>query len=580
MSARFANIRPLILSTGVFGAIFAGSITQAACVTTKAENAPSETVAQDSPVRVERTIQVKVEDDNVQVMMNGKPLPAKQIREIDGAIVIMAQDGTELERIDLAGMQAGTDSPPVVQRAMVIKQQDDGASEPPRGMLGVMMAKNDRGVLIQRVIPGTPAAEAGLKAGDLILEINGRPTNVEAFSGVVAGTRAGQPLQLRGVRDGQDFKGEIVLGRWNPDLMNEERNQNGDHHDERDIHREWNDNDHDDESGMAMIEAMVERLMMMVNGDDDREVDFDVQVEMNDGPEVRRMKIRRGDMIFHADEGRGEFVVEGEGVHGDRMHDEHGNVFHFRGEDDRGDEHAMEEMMREGRHQIEGWMHEMSEEAGRWAEDADHQMHNFAEMLEGRMHEISEESGRWMENADHRMHDFAEMFDARVEEMANAFEQELHRVLEQQDHGHRETEMKFRERDLQLKEGRMELQQKLAESGRNLRETFQKFAEGHQRLAEQNRMLTERVERLEQALRRMMEDRRNVDGDSDARNRDRDQMEEDSKRAEERKARAADRRRQAEESESEPGRRKASDRPRRSGERGDGPAKGSERDRD
>ena len=505
MHPRFSTIRPFIISTGVLGTIFAGSITQAACVTAGTEKAPSETAVQDSNTRIERTIEVMVDGEDIQVMMNGRPLPAEQLREIDGAILIVDEDGTELERIHFGEVHGDP-------------------TEMPGSMLGVMMAENDRGVLVQGVIPGTPAAEAGLREGDLIVEANGRPVDTETLSMLVAGTRPGQPIDLTGFRDGQNFRGEIVLGRWDPDLMNDARNQNGDHHDERDIHREWND---DDDPGMAGIEAMIERLMMMVNdvrnqnGDhhDERDVhdERDIHREWNDDDDESGMAMIEA-MVERV-------MMMANGDH----HDERENVFHFRDEDDRGDEHAMEEMMREGRHQVEAWMHEMSEEASHWARDAEHQMH-----------------------------DFAEMFDARMGEMAAGFEQELHRIMERQDHGHRETEMRFRERDLQFKERGMILQQKLGESGQKLQETLKKFAEGHQRLAAQNRMLTERVERLEQALGRMMGDDRN----SDATPRDQERMNEGQRRAE--------RRRQTEERsqrarEAEEDRREAPERPRRQG---------------
>ena len=553
MNPRFSNIRPFILSTGVFGAIFAASITQAACVTAGSEKTTSETQIQEAPVHVEKKIEVRVDGKDVQVIMNGKPVPAGQIRDMDGVIVIVGDDGTELQRIELAGMRGGGDAPVMVRKMMV--KQDDGRSEPPRGMLGVMMAENDRGVVIQRVIPETPAAQAGLREGDIIIKINGRPANVEALANVVAGTRPGQSIEVNGLRDGQNFDREIVLGRWDPEVMDasQNREREGDHDENREIHMEWNGDD-DGELGMEAIESLIERLMTM-NGNGDGDVEFDVQVEMEgnrDGRE-RRVKIRQGDMVFHAGGEGSEFIIQGGELHGDAIHDEQGNMFFSRDESGERDDHVMdvmdvmdvmEKMMRDGRHEIEAWMGEMSDEAGRWAQDAEHQMH-----------------------------DFAEMFDDRMGEMAAAFEQELHRVMERQDHGRRETEMMFRERDIQLKEGGMMLQQRLGESRGKLQETLQKFAEGHQRLAEQNQRLTERVERLEQALRRMMEGGRDVGRDSEARNRNQDQVEDAPRKAEKRKDRAAE--------ESEQDRRKASDRPRRQGgERGDAPAKGSERDRD
>jgi hypothetical protein len=465
---------------------------------------------------------VRVDGKDVRVMIDGKPVPAGQIRDIDGAIVVLGEHGEELERIELAGMR-GQDDEAATGRRMIVRR-DDGPPKNSRGMLGVMMAENDRGVLIQKVLPETPAAQAGLREGDIIIEINGRPANVEALANVVAGTRPGQSIELNGLRDGQDFDREIVLGRWDPEVMDasQNREREGDRDENREFRMEWNGDD-DGELDMGALESMIERLMMMSGQDE-------------------------GNMFFFGDEGR-----ENREDHKNREdredHEDH--------EDHEGKEHAIEEMMRAGQHQIEAWMGEMSEEASRWTQDAEH-----------------------------RMNDFAEMLDSRIGQMASAFEEELHRVMERQDHGHRETEMMFRERDLQLKEGGMMLQQKLGESGQKLKETLQRFADGYQKLAKQNRMLTERVERLEQAFRHMMEGGR----DSDARNGDeqRRRMMEEAKRserqnAEEMQQRADERMQRSAErgEEAEQRRRKASDRSQQRGAaRGKKPAKDSERDRD
>ncbi|MDE0889710.1 MAG: PDZ domain-containing protein [Phycisphaerales bacterium] len=570
MNPRFSTIRPFIISTGVLGTIFVGSITQAACVTAGSEKTTSETQIQEAPAhveeKVEKKIEVLVDGKDVRVMVDGKPVPAGQIRDIDGAIVVLGEHGEELERIELAGM-GGQDNESATGRRMIVRR-DGHPSKNSRGMLGVMMAENDRGVLIQNVLPETPAAQAGLREGDIIVEINGRPANVEALSKVVAGTRPGQSIKINGLRDGQHFDREIVLGRWDPEVMDagQNRERESDREENREIHMEWNGNQ-DGELDMGAIESMLERLMMMIGQDGD-DVEFDIRVEMDGDPEGRehRVEIHRGDMIFHADGENSEFSIQRDGMHGDVVRDRAGNMFfsgdeghegHEGHEGREGEEHAIEEMMRAGQHQIEAWMGEMSEEAGRWAQDAEH-----------------------------RMNDFAEMFDSRMGEMASAFEEELHRVMERQDHGHRETEMMFRERDLQLKEGGMMLQQKLGESGQKLKETLQRFADGYQKLAKQNRMLAERVERLEQAFRHMMEGGR----DSDARNGDeqRRRMMEEAKRserqnAEEMNQRADERMQRSTErgEEAEQRRRRASDRSQQRGAgRGKKPAEDSERDRD
>ena len=63
--------------------------------------------------------------------------------------------------------------------------------------------RTSRGALIARVIPGSPAQAAGLKAGDIITAVAGRPVDSrEAFSTYTATVPSGQPLPLTVSRDG------------------------------------------------------------------------------------------------------------------------------------------------------------------------------------------------------------------------------------------------------------------------------------------------------------------------------------------------------------------------------------------
>ena len=60
-----------------------------------------------------------------------------------------------------------------------------------------------RGALVARVISGSPAQAAGLRAGDIITAVAGRPVDSrEAFSTLTATVAAGQPLSLTVARDG------------------------------------------------------------------------------------------------------------------------------------------------------------------------------------------------------------------------------------------------------------------------------------------------------------------------------------------------------------------------------------------
>ena len=69
------------------------------------------------------------------------------------------------------------------------------------------------GILVQNVIPGGPAETAGLKAGDVITEIDGKKiTGGSVLLDVVANTPVGQTIQTEVVREGQKVVIPITIG--------------------------------------------------------------------------------------------------------------------------------------------------------------------------------------------------------------------------------------------------------------------------------------------------------------------------------------------------------------------------------
>jgi S1-C subfamily serine protease len=75
-----------------------------------------------------------------------------------------------------------------------------------------------RGVGIEGVLPGQPAAQAGIRAKDVVLEIDGRAiANPRELQRVIATTPVGTPVRFSLWRDGQAQELSVTVGRFPED---------------------------------------------------------------------------------------------------------------------------------------------------------------------------------------------------------------------------------------------------------------------------------------------------------------------------------------------------------------------------
>ncbi|MCZ7611251.1 MAG: trypsin-like peptidase domain-containing protein [Ignavibacterium sp.] len=74
--------------------------------------------------------------------------------------------------------------------------------------------KSTKGVIITKVIPNTPADKAGLKAGDIIVEIEGyKINNEQTIFGVFQEFRAGQEISVKIIRDNSELIKKMKLDK-------------------------------------------------------------------------------------------------------------------------------------------------------------------------------------------------------------------------------------------------------------------------------------------------------------------------------------------------------------------------------
>jgi serine protease Do len=91
--------------------------------------------------------------------------------------------------------------------------KDTSGSGPVKAYFGAVLADDPKGCKLNDVEKNSPAAKAGLKAGDIVLEVDDRTIAALAtFRRWIAESEPGDTLRLRVKRDAQSFSAKVKLG--------------------------------------------------------------------------------------------------------------------------------------------------------------------------------------------------------------------------------------------------------------------------------------------------------------------------------------------------------------------------------
>jgi len=129
--------------------------------------------------------------------------------------------------LNLPGAEVISEFTETIERGTIIKTAAGEQVLPsPSVFLGVAIVSVDEviaeqlgindehGVLVNSVIPGSPAEKAGLQRGDVIAVINGRATkDIETFKEIMAALEPGETVRITYVRDGRKSRTYAVLAK-------------------------------------------------------------------------------------------------------------------------------------------------------------------------------------------------------------------------------------------------------------------------------------------------------------------------------------------------------------------------------
>lgn len=105
-----------------------------------------------------------------------------------------------------------------LEKQVPLAERADELPESRRAWLGVILspgedAGKDGSIMIERVIPGSPAAQAGLRRGDQILKSgDSEVQNIMSFSEAIEERQVGSQLELTVLRDDQEQQISVTLG--------------------------------------------------------------------------------------------------------------------------------------------------------------------------------------------------------------------------------------------------------------------------------------------------------------------------------------------------------------------------------
>jgi hypothetical protein len=167
------------------------------------------------------TYELSIANGEMTAKVNGKKVPAERVRRTKDKVEILDKDGDVLKSFDVSGTENGAWR--VIGRGGGAGGGAGGAMgglfDPdmpkPKVMIGITMSEGEDGVVVEHVYEGMPASKAGLKAQDVIIEVDGaKNLDQKAFREALNKKDAGEKVKLKVKRDGEEKSITIELQKF------------------------------------------------------------------------------------------------------------------------------------------------------------------------------------------------------------------------------------------------------------------------------------------------------------------------------------------------------------------------------